>query len=259
MGDRFFDRDFSSGGSGGFDRRGRGGYQQRDNRGFQDRNGGGRRPSLPIPDEPPFEVFVGNLFDGIVEGDFEQYIFPDAKIRSIRMVRDRMTNKFKGIAFVEFEDRQSLVAALELDGVEVNERRIRVNVSEGKGKRGDRKNFREGSAGGPPSGGPPHGGQGGRFQDRPQHDRRDGGYERRDGGYERRDGGYGRRDGGFDGRGRSSASEDLKPASTTPAPGRPRLQLKKRTVDTPVGAVSETDSAVFGGAKPKEEKEDAAN
>ena len=80
-----------------------------------------------------------------------------------------------GFCYVEFEDRESLEAALEYDGALFNDRNLRVNVAQQRQKDGGRGGGRGGRGG---RGGGYGGGGGG------------GG-----GGYERRDGGGG----GFDG------------------------------------------------------------
>ncbi|THD22842.1 Eukaryotic translation initiation factor 4H [Fasciola hepatica] len=73
-----------------------------------------------------FSVYVGNLPPTTIQGHFED-IFPNCKISSIRMIRDKETDKFKGFAYVDFEDEQSLQTALRTDGAWLGSFQIRVN------------------------------------------------------------------------------------------------------------------------------------
>lgn len=60
-----------------------------------------------------------------------------SKVKSIRLVRDRETDKFKGFCYVEFDDVRGLEEALQLDGsVSVEGNFLRIDVAEG--KRSDR-------------------------------------------------------------------------------------------------------------------------
>ncbi|XP_050722640.1 eukaryotic translation initiation factor 4H-like isoform X2 [Eriocheir sinensis] len=129
----FYDDQFSrnsyrggSGGGGG----GSGRYND-SGRGY----GGGQRPRKPLPTEPPYTAYVGNLPYGIVQGDIDQ-IFKEQRVRSVRLVHDNETGKFKGFCYVEFEDVQSLEDALAFDNAVFVDKNIRVDIADS--RRGDR-------------------------------------------------------------------------------------------------------------------------
>lgn len=254
---------------------GRSGYESRDSR---DYGGGGNRRGgqggrKPMPTEPPYTAYVGNLPMGIVQGDVNQ-IFKDIHVKNIRLVMDRETDKFKGYCYVEFDSLADLEEAVSKDGViMVEDQRIRIDVADV--RRYDRGGgFDRGrNRGGPAGGGGFRGGRPGPPGD---------GYDKRDGRESQRGnrGNYvfsGDDSGGRDGRGpmgrggqggggsfgsrprtenRERRYNDEAPApSAADTSGRQRLKLHPRTVKAPVNALAETtqSSTIFGGAKPREE------
>ncbi|KRX28136.1 Eukaryotic translation initiation factor 4H [Trichinella nelsoni] len=95
----------------------------------------GGQSQRPFPTEPPYTAFVGNLPDSTLQSDLEE-IFRNLQVTSSRLVYDRDTDQFKGFAYVEFGNAESLEMALKLDGGMFMQRRLRIDIAE------DRKNSR---------------------------------------------------------------------------------------------------------------------
>lgn len=94
------------------------------------------RGRKPLPTEPPYTAYVGNLPNGVVQGDVDK-IFQDQNVKGIRLVKDRETDRFKGFCYVEFENLSDLEQAIELNGlVVIDGNSVKIDVADG--KRNDR-------------------------------------------------------------------------------------------------------------------------
>ncbi|OWR55016.1 eukaryotic translation initiation factor 4H like protein [Danaus plexippus plexippus] len=267
--------------------------------GFDDGNprdyGGGRRTvgGRPLPTEPPYKAYVGNLPSGLIQGDINR-IFPNLAVKNVRLVMDKETDLFKGFCYVEFEYLNDLIKAIEMNGsLKVDDKFVKIDVAEE--KRNDRgggfdRGRREGRDGGRDGRGGfrREGGGRGTYDDRRTpgftHERERGGGasgerwndrggERPERGGERwneRGGERGARGGSEEPRGgdwgrmgrQPSAPrqqprrfDDMPPARADTS-GRPKLVLEPRTVKEPVNSLAATSqaSSIFGGARPREER-----
>lgn len=95
-----------------------------------------QRQQRPPPTEAPYLAFVGNLPQGLVQGDVIK-IFEKSNVcvRSVRLVKDRDTDQFKGYCYVEFESQKDLTEVLKLDGriqLEESLAPLRIDVAEQK-------------------------------------------------------------------------------------------------------------------------------
>jgi RNA recognition motif-containing protein len=107
------------------------------------------RADVPIPTEPPYTAYTGNLSFEATEADIGDFFVAAGcgqvgaslpfhleyvmkivlQISSIRLVSDR-EGKFKGFAYVEFGTVDDLKKALAQSGAQVGGRPIRVSVAE---------------------------------------------------------------------------------------------------------------------------------
>uniref|UniRef100_A0A6E8V656 RRM domain-containing protein n=1 Tax=Anopheles coluzzii TaxID=1518534 RepID=A0A6E8V656_ANOCL len=137
-------------------------------RGTHDNNRYGDRARKPLPTEPPYLAYVGNLPNGVVQGDINA-IFKEYAVKSVRLVKDKETDVFKGFCYVEFDTLEDLEKVLQLDGMIVlNDRPEPLRIDVAEQKKNDRGGFNRrggqqnrGGPGGPGNGGGGGGGGGG--------------------------------------------------------------------------------------------------
>jgi len=96
-----------------------------------------------VPKEPPFMAYLSNLPYDVDEDEIADF-FRNMKIRKMIIPKeDRSeTPKLKGYGYVEFEDRESLMAALIIPDTTLKNRRIRIEVASNTDN--DRKRGRQG-------------------------------------------------------------------------------------------------------------------
>ncbi|GBE88454.1 hypothetical protein SCP_1302690 [Sparassis crispa] len=93
-----------------------------------DRASGHFHEDLPLPTEPPFTAFIGNLAFDLTEGELEDF-FGGLQTNSVKIIKDR-DEKPKGFGYIEFSELEGLKEALTKSGASLAGRTIRVSVAE---------------------------------------------------------------------------------------------------------------------------------
>lgn len=109
------------------------------------------------------KVYVGNLPYNATQPDIEGLFNQFGEITEVAMIQDRVTNKFKGFAFVTYSDAQAAEKSLALNGQDFGGRPLKVSIARAMEKRSGGGGGRSG--GGRSGGGRSGGGRsgGGRF------------------------------------------------------------------------------------------------
>jgi len=79
------------------------------------------------------DIYVGNLPYSTADDDLRSLFAAHGEVASARVVIDRATGQSKGFGFVEMPDRsQAQQAITELNGYEIDGRKLRINESQPK-------------------------------------------------------------------------------------------------------------------------------
>jgi RNA recognition motif-containing protein len=82
-------------------------------------------------------IYVGNLSFNTDEPQLEQLFAAQGQVESVRLIRDQMTGRSRGFAFVEMADEeQGRAACSALDQQEFDGRRLTVNEAKPQAPRG---------------------------------------------------------------------------------------------------------------------------
>jgi RNA recognition motif-containing protein len=109
-------------------------------------------------------LYIGNLSWSISEPELQQTFEAYGEVSSCKIVKDKMTNRSKGFAFVEMPNDDEANAAISaLNGTDVKGRNISVNEARPREERpqGGGGGYRGGGGGGNRGGGGYGGGSGG--------------------------------------------------------------------------------------------------
>lgn len=81
-------------------------------------------------------VYVGGLSWGVDEAALKEYFSHYGDISSVRIITDSNSGKSKGFGYVDFVEKSSATASLELNETEWEGRTVKVNYSQPKADRG---------------------------------------------------------------------------------------------------------------------------
>jgi RNA recognition motif-containing protein len=111
-------------------------------------------------------IYVGNLSNEVTEEDLKKAFEPFGEVESVKIIKDKYTNRSKGFGFVEMASKAEGQSAIDdLNGKELKGKALNVNEArprpESRGRRGGYGGSRGGQGGGRGGYDGGRGGQGG--------------------------------------------------------------------------------------------------
>lgn len=104
-------------------------------------------------------IFVGNLSRSVTEEQLRVLFEPFGEVKSVRIIKDKLTGQPRGFAFVDMPNKDEATQAMnDLNNKEVDGRQIRLNEAREQEPRaprpmGERRSYGGGSTGGNGGGG----------------------------------------------------------------------------------------------------------
>ena len=111
-------------------------------------------------------IYVGNLLNEVTEEDLKQAFEPFGEVKSVKIIKDKYTNRSKGFGFVEMPSKAEGQSAIDgLNGKELKGKALNVNEArprtESRGRGGGYGGGRRGQGDGRGGHGGGRGGYGG--------------------------------------------------------------------------------------------------
>jgi len=75
------------------------------------------------------KIYVGNLSYNTTDHELEEFFGQYGSIKEIKLITDRETGRSKGFGFITFDDQQAAQASLQANGLELQSRKLRVNMA----------------------------------------------------------------------------------------------------------------------------------
>lgn len=95
-----------------------------------------QRREFPVPDKPPYKARIGNLPWEVTEAEVRAWVEEGVGADSfLDFYAPQEDGRLRGFAFVTFHTRELLVAALDMNALELNGRRVYVSVAAPQGDR----------------------------------------------------------------------------------------------------------------------------
>jgi len=90
------------------------------------------------------KIYVGNLSYNTTEDELRDFFANHGEISDVKLIIDLATGRSKGFGFITYNDAKHAESALELNGADLDGRKLKVNIAE---------NRRPGGPGQRPAGG----------------------------------------------------------------------------------------------------------